>query len=429
MIVDFPYDEIASVEIPDKNLLGVYMPKQEKSIRSPLQIIKQAFSHPINSQGLVELAQGCSRVVILCDDNTRTTPVKLLLPEILSQLAKAGITKRQISILVAVGTHRIMTTEELKERFGKQIIEHYHVYCHRWYDEAELTYLGTSYQGTEIWINRHVLEADLLIGVGEIVPHSIVGFSGGTKIVQPGVCGEKTTGQTHWLAAHYPIEQLFGVRNNPVRAEIDQIGVRVGLKFIINTIQDGTGSLINVVTGDPIEAHRLGSAISANIFGVSVPYGVDIVIVDSYPKDLVQWQAINGLFPAKLVVKRGGCIILVSPCPEGVDSQHLEILKYGYKSYAEVCTMVNSKKIGDLVAASQLARVGRVIVDYAHAILVSTGLDEATTRRIGFKYSPTVQDALSIAFQEQGYSAKVAILRNGSTILPIVNKDIKRRYC
>ncbi len=406
------------------------MPKQEKSIRSPLQIIKQAFSHPINSQRLVELAQGCSRVVILCDDNTRNTPVKLLLPQTLNQLAKAGITKQQISILVAGGTHRIMTTEELKERFGKQIIKHYRVYCHKWYDDAELAYIGKSYQGTEIWINRHVLEADLLIGIGSIVPHSIVGFSGGTKIVQPGVCSEKTTGQTHWLGAHYPIEQLLGVRDNPVRAEIDEIGVRVGLKFIVNTIQDGAESLIDVVAGDPIEAHRLGSAISANIFGVSVPCGVDIVIVDSYPKDLVQWQAINGLFPAKLVVKRGGCIILVSPCPEGVDSQHPEILKYGYRSYAEVCKMVNSKKINDLVAASQLARVGRVIVDHAHAILVSTGIDEASTRRIGFEYSPTVQDALSIAFQEQGCSAKVVVLRNGSEILPIANKDLeRRRYC
>jgi len=95
------------------------MPKQEKSIRSPLQIIKQVFSRPIKSQGLLELAQGCSRVVILCDDNTRTTPVKLLLPEILSQLAKTGITKRQISILVSGGTHRIITAvnHEMKELY------------------------------------------------------------------------------------------------------------------------------------------------------------------------------------------------------------------------------------------------------------------------------------------------------------------------
>jgi hypothetical protein len=73
---------------------------------------------------------------------------------------------------------------------------------------------------------------------------------------------------------------------------------------------------------------------------MDTPSMVDIVVVDSYPKDLVEWQPINGLFPAIFVVKPGGCIILVSPCPEGVDSQHPEILEYGYRSYKEIRVLV-----------------------------------------------------------------------------------------
>lgn len=423
--IDFPYAGIAPVEVPEQNLLGVYKPRTVKLRYSPLEIVERGFSQPIGSPRLCDLARGCSRVLVLCDDNTRPTPVKLMLPPILEQLAKAGVGKDEISILVAGGTHRLMSEDEIIGRFGQQVVDNYHVFCHQWQNESELSCMGTTEHGTEIWVNRHALEADLVIGVGHIVPHGIVGFSGGAKIVQPGICGEKTTGQTHWLAAHYPIDQLLGVRDNPVRAEIDEVGVRVGLKFIANAIQDGSGHLVHVVTGNPIDAHRRGCEVSASVYGVSTPGEVDIVMVDSYPNDLVQWQAINGIFPAGLVVRRGGHIILVSPCPEGVDPQHPEVLQYGYRSFAEIRALVESGMITNLTAASQLARVGRITAEKARLILVSTGLDEATTRRLGFEYAPTVQDALTLAFREQGRDAKVAVLRNGSEILPVVSERMK----
>lgn len=221
--------------------------------------------------------------------------------------------------------------------------------------------LDTTKQGTEIWINREVLKADFVIGIGQIAPHRVAGFSGGSKIIQPGVCGPITTGQTHWLSAKYKGSEIMGKTNNPIREEINEIGKTTGLKFIINTICDASGNVFKCVCGELVKTFEEGCKRALDIYSVPLTAKGDIVIVDSYPADTELWQAAKGIFPGDLALKPDGVLILVSPCTEGVSAEYPKIINIGYRPFPEIEDMVKNGKLIDLTLATHLAHVGRVI--------------------------------------------------------------------
>jgi nickel-dependent lactate racemase len=254
----FPYPQINSINVPDRNLLGVFSPSTIKVERSEEEIIDEALSHPIGSDPLPQMLKGCKSVLIVVDDYTRTTPLQMILPRLIGELEETRIESSDIRILVALGTHRPMNEEEIVKKFGKNISKRYPILNHPWWDSSHLTHFGETEKGTPIFVNRMAKEVDLIIGIGQIVPHRVSGFSGGGNIIQPGICGEETTGRTHWLSAQFEGREILGKIENPVKEEIEQVAQRAGLKWIINTIQDGSGKLIEVVAGNPIQAYRKG---------------------------------------------------------------------------------------------------------------------------------------------------------------------------
>ena len=316
MRISFPYPEIKSLEVPEQNLLGVFSPSIVKIEETEEAIIEKAFSHPIGSSPLSQMLRGCKNVLILTDDYTRTTPVQKVLPRLMRELETAGIKPRGIKILIALGTHRPMTEKEIKEKFGKDFSERYTILNHNWWDPSQLSYLGETEGGTPIFVNRLIKEVDFIMGIGQIVPHRVSGFSGGGNIIQPGICGEETTGRTHWLGAQFTGREILGKIENPVKEEIERVAQKAGLRWIINTIQDGSGRLIEVVAGDPIQAYRKGAIRSLQVFQSVLSQEADIVIADSHPYDSELWLAAKGIYAAELAVKQGGVVILVSPCPE-----------------------------------------------------------------------------------------------------------------
>jgi nickel-dependent lactate racemase len=420
MRIQFPYPQIDSVDVPDRNLLGIFSPSTAKVVRSEEEIINEAFSHPIGSDRLSKLLKGYKKVLIVVDDYSRNTPVQKIFPRLISELEEAGIKPSGIKILVALGTHRPMTEEEIVKKFGKGIPKKYPILNHQWWDSSQLTFFGETEKGTLIFVNRLIEEVDFIIGIGQIVPHRVSGFSGGGNIIQPGICGEETTGKTHWLSAQFKGREILGKIENPVKEEIEQVAQRVGLKWIINTIQDGSGKLIEVVAGDPIQAYRTGAKRSFEIYRSKLPQEADIVIADSYPYDSDLWLAAKGIYASELAVKQGGIVILVSPCPEGVSPSHPEVLEWGYQTFEEVNEKVRQRKIQKLTAAAHLVHVGRVIKERAKGILVSKGISKEETERLGFFYAKSPKESLEIAFSLLGRDAKVVVLQRGGEILPIL---------
>lgn len=425
MKIIFPYAAIPPLEAADSSLIAVLEPRiRPDKVGRDIDVIKKGLESPIGSARIGELAQGKKRILILVDDYTRTTPVHLILPQVLAELHSSGAAKNNIRILVASGTHRPMTHEEKKKRFGPDLMSEYAVLDHCHDDPSQLVQLPTTEQGTEVWVNKAVQESDFVLGIGHIVPHRVAGFSGGGKIVQPGVCGSVTTGQTHWLSALFEGAEIMGRMKNPVRSEIDLVARAAGLTCIANAVLDGKGRLASLVYGDPVKAFQAGARTAMGIFGVPMPEAADIVIADSFPADMELWQASKGVYSSDLALKPGGVLILVTPCPEGVSAEFPEISRIGYRPFREVEAMVQSGEIQDLTLAAHLAHVGRVIRDKAAGILVSPGIDAATASGLGFQAARTPQNALDLARDMKGKGATVAVLRHGGEIMPLLGNAL-----
>jgi nickel-dependent lactate racemase len=291
-----------------------------------------------------------------------------------------------------------------------------------WQDAAEMVDLGVTANGTPVFISRMALEADFLVGVGCIVPHHIPGYSGGAKIVQPGLTGAVTTGATHFLSTRAAGSYL-GQVENPVRAEIEAIAAQVGLKSIFNVVLDPAGRLVQAFYGDPIQAHRAGVAVSREVTSVALPAQADIVIAGSHPCDIEFWQAHKSLYPAELAVKPGGTIIVVTPCPEGVSMTHPGMLAFTALEAEEIEARILSGEIADVVSGA-LALAWAKVRQRAVVSLVSGGILPEETRALGFAPFASVDAALADAFYRHGPHATVTVLTHAPEMLPVVGERV-----
>lgn len=262
-------------------------------------------------------------------------------------------------------------------------------------------------------------EFDFVIGIGSIAPHPAAGFSGGGKIITPGVATDDAAGDFHWQSVQYPQNEVLGVRENPMRKKIDEIA-RVGnLNYIVNVIMDGNNRVVDAVCGDPVEAHKVGARKSLEIFGVSIinPKDADIFIIDTHPLDQDLWQGVKALCALECIVPDNSIAIIVSPLKEGVCSSHPEVLNYGFQPLDKIIPLVESGKISKVVGHN-LVQGGRLLAR-VKCFLASPGISKEEANKMGFEYFSTAQDAVDAAIKIKGKNSKIIILRTGGEIAPI----------
>lgn len=392
--VDFPYPDYAPLEIPSGYKIDTFSLPESTGEMSEYDTVKKALDNPIGSRRLSELAVGRQKILILSDDISRPTPVKEFVNLILSELYEAGVKKGNIEFLIALGTHRPMTEIELTDKLGKRVVSQHKVHNHSWEDRNALEYIGDTAQGVPVWINRKIREADLVIGLGAIMPLEVSGFTGGGKIVLPGVSGEETVDEMHWKRIDIPTHEILGNVDNPVRQSIDAVARKAGLDFIVNVVLSSSGKIAGAVAGDMVEAHREGCKIAQEFFGVRYDDEYDIVIADAYPFDMEFWQANKALDTAGLFVKRGGTVILVSPCSEGFSRSHEnEILNFGYQPLDRIKKLVEDGKIKHKVVGVHMYQVSTVAIEKARLILVSTGISREEAEKVGFLWAKSPPEA------------------------------------
>ena len=299
-------------------------PVDLKTIDDISKEVVRTLRNPINSKSLKEIVKKGDRVVVLADDITRLTPTKEILPYVLNEINQGGVPDEDITIVIALGSHRPMTKEEINIKYGGEVVNRIKILNHDYLDAGILKHYGTTRRGTDIWVNRLVVEADVRIGIGNILPHYPTGWSGGAKILLPGVAGEKTTGLVHLLGA---TEQQLGQVETPCREEMEDFAAVTGLEFIINTILDRKGRLVHMVAGHFIDAHREGVKWGMKVFGVPYKEKTDITISSSFPVDNDLFQSSKGIWSGMISTKKGGEIILLSPCYEGVSPTHQETVE------------------------------------------------------------------------------------------------------
>jgi nickel-dependent lactate racemase len=383
-----------------------------------------ALDRPIGCGPLRELVSGRAAVLILVEDNTRNTPVDKILPVLLAYLRQAGVAPPAIEILTAPGTHRVMTPAELEEKIGPGITDQVRVSQHDFRDLASLQDLGPVQVGSSVipvHVNRKALAADFIIGIGDIVPHCDAGFSGGAKILQPGICGYATTAATH-VAAALLDEIPLGVVDNPCRRGIEEVARRVGLGFIVNVVKNFENEVTEIVAGDFTAAHRRGVETSRRSFGVAVPAPADVVIVSSHPCDIDYWQAEKGIISAYFAVRKGGVIVFAAPCPEGLEHNHPRLRDWLTLSYADACAKARASSPADAEAdliAADLAILNARIREKAEIFLVSDGLTVEESRILGYTKFGGLQEAVDAAFKRMP-GASVGVLPRGGDCLPVL---------
>lgn len=180
--------------------------------------------------------------------------------------------------------------------------------------------------------------------------------------------------------------------------------------------------IVGCFTGDIVAAHREGCLRAREVYAVHMPTRADILIIDSHSADRDFWQSAKGPYAGTMAVKDDGSMICVAPNPEGVASNHKNVLEIGYRPHAEIVRMVQQGKVDDLVGIAILGDVCQII-DKTDCIMVSPGVKPAEAQKIGFRYAETAQDALQMAFEKQGADASVAVMRYGGHVLPIVDDE------
>jgi nickel-dependent lactate racemase len=412
MKIDLNYGKkIVSIDIPDSNFLGMIKSEDKAGTDDPAAEVRRALAEPIKSKRLKELVSPDDRIVILVSDITRPAPSKVLLPPILEEIKTADIDDNQVQIVFGLGVHRKQTEEEKKDLVGKKIYERIKSIEH---DLEDCEQVGVTSRGTKAEVFRKVLEADFVIATGNLEFHYFAGYSGGAKALAPGVCSRATIESNHSLFLH-PGAKAGMLKGNPLREELEEIAAMVGVDFMVNAVLNPQKEIIKVVAGDVTAAHRAGVEYIDRIFRLQINEPADIVITSpgGFPKDINLYQAHKAMQNALPAVKKGGIILIVACCKEGIGEENLSRALTDNLSLDELVDELKHKFIQGRHIASQMAKI-----QLEYRIYLVSDLPQEVTTDLFFKCFDSPQKAFSEALKVQGKDAKVLVIPFGISCLP-----------
>jgi len=314
-LVEFPYGkEAVSIRLPDRNLIGVLAGPPVPRVDLD-EAFDRAWQAPIGVENPAGIIRPGEKAVFIVTDHTRPTPTQRVFP-LLWERIREHARPEDVTILVATGTHRSPTEEEIAQLLGA-LRHEFEVAIHDC--DRDLVTVGTSSRGTPILIDRRVVEADRVVTLGHIGIHYYAGYSGGRKNVLPGVAGRATIEANHAQLADPRCEGCV-YAGNPISEEMIEAARLVGVDYIVDVVLDAQGEVVRVVVGDVEEAHAAGRRFWDSLFQVPLTERADVVVVSAggHPYDINLYQAYKGLYNAARAVKDGGMILWIAACPDGV---------------------------------------------------------------------------------------------------------------
>lgn len=417
--ISMPFGTAAlDIQIADEALGQVVSPLDAAPLPNLDSAIEDALANPIGTPTLEEIVRAGDHVAIVIDDITRETPTALILPHVLTRLERARVARENIRIVIALGTHRVMTAEEVRVKVGDAIAREYEIVNVSCWDETQMVYRGVSANGIPASLLRVVAEADVRIGIGSILPHTDAGFGGGAKIILPGVCSGKTVDAFHARCAAITTNQL-GIVESVIRHDLeDFVADRVGLDFIFNVILTRDAQVYRCVAGHFIHAHRAGVKHAQEVYGVRVPKQYPLVIANAHPFEIDLWQSSKALWAGEPVVQDGGTLVLVSPCHEGV-GVHSHFADYMGRDPDTLQAELDDGRAADPNACAGGIQIGRMKKRIRFGV-VSPGLSRRDTTRMDFAYYDSVEDAIRLNRYDSRDAGEVALLTHGGFTIPLV---------
>ncbi len=408
------------VELPNKTI-GPLSIRDAVPLDDPEAALHAALANPIGTKSLAELAKGKKSACILICDITRPVPNKLLLPPVLETLEEAGIPRSEIVILNATGLHRPNVGDEMIEMVGEEIARNYRIENHHGKVRDEHTFLGTTPNGVPVWIDSHYINAELKITTGLIEPHLMAGYSGGRKVICPGIAALETVKVWHGPKfLEHPLADCGIVKGNPVHEENTRIALMAGCDFIVNVVIDAKRRITWLGAGDMILAWEKGVEFCQEVVKVGVPEALDVVVTScaGYPLDTTWYQAVKGLTGALPIVKKGGTIVMAASLSEGLGSpEFVQLMKENRDLKAFITRILETDYfIMDQWQLEELAKVIR----HCKVKIVSDGLSADILRECYVEPVPTVEQAVADSLKEYGPVATLSVIPKGPYVLPYV---------
>ncbi|MFK8113159.1 MAG: nickel-dependent lactate racemase, partial [Rubripirellula sp.] len=315
-----------AIEIPDGLDTEVIRKPAMPTIEDGGAAIRAALDQPVNSAPLQELASNASTACIAICDITRPVPNHLFLRPMIERLIAGGIPVAGITVIVATGLHRPNEGDELRELIGDDwVFQHANVVNHFARRDRDHVTLGTtSTRGTVVRLDRRFVEAEIRIATGLVEPHFMAGYSGGRKVIAPGLAHAETITTFH--SARFMADPAAANCNfigNPLHEEQLQIVEMLGGALALNTVIDEDRHLSFVNFGEILESHRDSVEFVRGYCEVPVSRRFDVVVTTAagYPLDKTYYQTIKGMVGAMGILKPGGDLIIAAECSEGMGSE------------------------------------------------------------------------------------------------------------
>ena len=329
MKIDLAYGRTGlSVNLP-RDRTTVIEPVYVPGLPDPTGAVLSALRNPIGAPPLRRMVRPGQTVAISVCDVTRPMPSATVLPVLLGELGH--VPPEQIVVLIATGSHRASTHDELEQMLGSEIVKSYRVVNHDAFGRADLKNVGTTPKGVPIWLNRRWVDSDVRITTGFVEPHFFAGFSGGPKMVAPGLAGFDTIMGLHSSRLIGHPDSTWGITvGNPIHDAIRQIAHQTGVHFSIDVTINREHDITSVYAGELFAAHKAACEVAKRAAMRSVPEPFEIVLTTNsgFPLDLNLYQAVKGMSAAAQVVRDGGSVICAAECSDGVpdDGEYKAIL-------------------------------------------------------------------------------------------------------
>lgn len=407
------------INVPEQS--RIVEPTHLKLPENDHALVIEALRNPRGTKSLREMVKSSDKVVIVISDITRPTPNHKLIPWLIEELPHVPI--ENITIINGLGTHRDQTRDEFIAMLGENVVDTVRIINHHCHEKSELSHLGTSSFGCEVYLNKEYVEADFRIVTGFIEPHFFAGFSGGPKGIMPGIAGIETILTFHNAKMIGHPEATWGkLDNNPLQQMTREVNSFCKPDFLLNVALDGNKNITEVFAGELVEAHAKGCSYVKEQAMVKCEKRFDVVITTNagYPLDQNLYQAVKGMDAARMIVKKEGTIICAAECSEGMPEHgnFVKILQMR-NSPKELLKMINepSFQMFDQWEAQRLA----MIQEWADVYLYSL-LPEESIRIANLKPTNNIEQTLKELMRKYGDGMSIAVLPLGPLTIPYVEE-------
>lgn len=375
--------------------------------------VQRAIQNPIGTKRLKDIVRPGESIVIITSDISRPMPSYRVLPHVIAELKQGGVIEEDITIVLARGTHRGHTENERKALVGEEIYNSRIKVIDS--DVNRCIRLGTCKNGTPVDIFEPVVNADRRICLGNIEYHYFAGYSGGNKALMPGVSSLEAIQKNHSNLVH-PEARAGNLDTNPVRQDIDEVSDFIPIDFIVNVILDDKKQIIKAVAGHNKEAHRAGCLELDKIYKRPLEKQADIVVFSpgGHPKDINLYQSHKSLENIKHTVRDGGIIIWCASSAEGFGQKVFEEWLTNKKPKEMINDIINRFILGGHKAASIALVLERV------KLFMVSDLPDDLVRSIHLIPFATVQEAVDEAIRQMGENAKVLVLPEAGSVMPVL---------